>query len=622
MQCVFVVLAATREGTQNLLPSHDKVTHILQASGESRNTMDYMEQMDEDQLIEYAIQMSLQDACGYSVFSEPLSALETASDENLKILSAIDQGDTFALRKMHKCSEAYKERDSRGLLPMHRACVQPDSCVLDIVLLACYDLTMEETTSDGETPLTLACQSGHVENVKVLLQHGASPHNMNSKNETPLLLAVRKDSYDMVYALIMGGASVEQVCLRKWTATHEAAKVGCVDILMLLLRHGGKVMGRDGHGVTPLGIAAEYGHPQILTVLIQHGGDVSAQATNGDSVLYDAAGCGNLDCICLLLQHGANPNVASLAYQLPIHRAAYEGHYLALKTLIPITTKRAIRLSGMSPVHSAADGGQAQCLELLIEKGFDVNPILGCHISENYGDMRKTPLYFAVCNGDVTCTEMLLKAGAKPDLDPLRCLLVAVRAEKYELVRLLLAHGADVNCIFSVVSDTLFPTALQYCFKDEMMLRLLLNNGYHAESCFECYHDNSVKTYTWSEFHNQSYQNKSTPDKVTFCEFISVSWMAHLAGRVVQILLDYVSQAHICSKLQRIMERQEEWPDICDILRNPRSLKHQARLVIRRHMTLKRLNDPEFMSTVPFPPALKNFLLYKEYDVYGRMGEY
>lgn len=58
------------------------------------------------------------------------------------------------------------------------------------------------------------------------------------------------------------------------------------------------------------------------------GGDVSAQATNGDSVLYDAAGCGNLDCICLLLQHGANPNVASLAYQLPIHRAAYEGHYL------------------------------------------------------------------------------------------------------------------------------------------------------------------------------------------------------------------------------------------------------------------------------------------------------
>ncbi|RXN05494.1 ankyrin repeat and SOCS box 15-like protein [Labeo rohita] len=477
--------------------------------------MDYMEQMDEDQLIEYVIQMSLHDTCSLSVLKEPLSTLETASDENLKILTAIDQGDVFALRQLHKYSDAYKEKDSRGWLPMHRASVQPDIHVLDSVLLGSYELSMEEMTTDGDTALTLACQAGHLENVKVLLQHGASPHNMNSRNETPLLLAVRANSYDMVHALIMGGAFVEQVCLKKWTATHEAAKVGCVDIMMLLLRHGGKAMGRDGHGVTPLGIAAEYGHPEILAILIEHGGDVTAQATNGDSVLYDAAGCGNLDCIDLLLQHGASPNVASLCSQLPIHRAAYEGHYLALKTFIPITTKRAIRLSGMSPVHSAVDGGHADCLELLLEKGFDVNPILGCHISENYGDMRKTPLYFAICNGDVTCAEMLLKAGAKPDLDPLRCLLVAVRAGKYELVRLLLAYGADVNCIFSVVSDTVFPTALQYCLKDEMMLRLLLNNGYRAESCFECYHDRSVTTYIWAEAPSQSYQTKSTTNKIT-----------------------------------------------------------------------------------------------------------
>lgn len=55
---------------------------------------------------------------------------------------------------------------------------------------ASYELTMEETTGNGETPLNLACQAGHVENVKVLLQHGASPHNTNSKNETPLLLGI------------------------------------------------------------------------------------------------------------------------------------------------------------------------------------------------------------------------------------------------------------------------------------------------------------------------------------------------------------------------------------------------------------------------------------------------
>uniref|UniRef100_A0A1A7WZZ8 Ankyrin repeat and SOCS box containing 15 n=1 Tax=Iconisemion striatum TaxID=60296 RepID=A0A1A7WZZ8_9TELE len=284
----------------------------------------------------------------------------------------------------------------------------------------------------------------------------------------------------MVLSLILGGAFVEQVCLTKWTATHEAAKVGCPAVLMLLLRHGAKVTSTNGHGVTPLGVAAENGNTEALEILIQHGGDVNAQASNGDSVLFDAAGSGNLDCIKLLLEHGASPNVASYACQLPIHRAAYEGHILALRTLIPITTKRAIRLSGQSPVHSAADGGQGESLALLIQEGYDVNALLEKHISENYDDLRKTALFFAVSNGDVTCSEMLLEAGAQTDLDPLRCILVAVRAERYELVQLLLSYGADVNCYFRVISNTVFPTALQYCLRDHVMLRLLLNGGYQA----------------------------------------------------------------------------------------------------------------------------------------------
>lgn len=52
-----------------------------------------------------------------------------------------------------------------------------------------------------------------------------------------------------------------------------------------------------------------------------------------------------------------------------------------LRTLIPITTKRAIRLSGQDPIHSAADGGQIECLRLLIQEGHDVNALLGAHIS-------------------------------------------------------------------------------------------------------------------------------------------------------------------------------------------------------------------------------------------------
>ncbi|XP_026863301.2 ankyrin repeat and SOCS box protein 15b [Electrophorus electricus] len=569
-------------------------------------------------MMEFAVRQSLQEVCASGHQRADTSG--TASDENLQILAAIDRGDVSALRALCAHASAFEVADPAGRFPFHRAAVQPDARLLDAVLLASHELSMEEVTGEGETALTLAAHAGCARNVEVLVRHGASPYNTNRMSESPLLLAVRAGSYDTVLALILGGAFVEQVCRAKWTATHEAARAGCADIMMLLLRHGGKVEARDVHGVTPLGIAAEFGHADVLEILIEHGGDVNAQATNGDTVLYDAAGSGNLDCVELLLQRGASPNVASLAFQLPIHRAAYQGHYLVLKTLIPLTTKRAIRLSGMSPVHSAADGGHASCLELLIQKGFDVNSPLGAHISDNYDDMRKTALFFTVSNGDVTCTQQLLEAGAGPDLDPLRCLLVAVRAGHYELVRLLLAYGANVNCFFTVVSDTMFPTALQYCLKDQSMLRMLLSNGYHGDSCFQCYHDQHYTGHVWGQnFSIQDTDNCSS--KVMFCDFICVFWLRHMAGPVVRTIMDYVRHVPICSKLTKILERQKEWPEICHILCNPRSLQHLCRLVIREKMTLQRLNSPQVMNTVPFPPALKNYLTYKELDMYDSVTE-
>ncbi|XP_042571467.1 ankyrin repeat and SOCS box protein 15 [Cyprinus carpio] len=550
---------------------------------------------DEDELLDAAIQLSIQESC------KDIASL--GSVEHQKILDAIFRGDLFALQELSDYPAAFTEVDSKGWYPIHRAAVQQSVQVLEMVLYGSYRLSLEEETTDGETPLILATQAGLVEIVRTLLENGASPNRINSKNESPLLLAVRTDSFEIAFTLISRGASVNQACPKNWTAIHEAAKVGCTDILTLLLQNGGNVLETDEHGVTPMGIAAEYGQAEALDILIHYGGDVNAQAPNGDSVLHDAASSGNPDCIELLLQHGANPNITNLSLQLPIHCAAYKGHYLALRMLIPVTTRRALRLSGQSPIHSAADGGHVRCMELLVDNGFDVNALLDTHVSDKYGDMRKTALYFAVSNGDVTGTQLLLNAGAKPDLDPLQCLLVAVRAGMYEIVRILLASRADVNCYFTEVNDTVFPTALQYCLRDEMMMRLLLNNGYDAEKCFCCPHDSS----------------EQTSEKIPFCDFISVSWLVQFSGRAVRVLLDYVNHVPICSKLKMVLKRHKVWAEISEMLGNPRSLQHFCRLVIRREMTPQRLGNPKFINSGGFPPGLKSYLMYKEYDLYGRI---
>lgn len=51
-----------------------------------------------------------------------------------------------------------------------------------------------------------------------------------------------------------------------------------------------------------------------------------------------------------------------------------------------------------------------------------------------------------------------------------------------------------------------------------------------------------------------------------FCEVITLSWLQHLSGKVVRVLLDYVDQVQICSKLKAVLEKQKLWPEIHLIL--------------------------------------------------------
>uniref|UniRef100_A0A3Q3ACG5 SOCS box domain-containing protein n=1 Tax=Kryptolebias marmoratus TaxID=37003 RepID=A0A3Q3ACG5_KRYMA len=137
------------------------------------------------------------------------------------------------------------------------------------------------------------------------------------------------------------------------------------------------------------------------------------------------------------------------------------------------------------------------------------------------------------------------------------------------------------------------------------MMRLLLNNGYKVERCFYCYHD--------SAFDVVEAEGKIP---VSFCEFMCLCCLKHLSGSVVRILLDYVNHVHICSKLRLILEKQRQWPEICEILCDPRSLSHLCRLEIRKRLTMRRLNNPEIMGSNIFPPRLRRFILYEELDLY------
>lgn len=152
--------------------------------------------------------------------------------------------------------------------------------------------------------------------------------------------------------------------------------------------------------------------------------------------------------------------------------------------LIPLTSRVRIRNSGISPLHIAADKDRDDILELLIQSGFDVNAKLSEGNIRMYEDRRSTALYFSVFNGNIEATEMLLEAGANPNLDVFNPLLIAIRRAWIDMASMLIKYGADVNAQITT-QPSMFPSAI-FLNKSLPMLKLLLDNGCDARQCFDC----------------------------------------------------------------------------------------------------------------------------------------
>uniref|UniRef100_A0A8C4NAU3 Ankyrin repeat and SOCS box containing 15b n=1 Tax=Eptatretus burgeri TaxID=7764 RepID=A0A8C4NAU3_EPTBU len=409
-----------------------------------------------------------------------------------------------------------------------------------------------ERTLKGETALFLAVQAGNMTHVQALLDLDFDPNVHANNDETPLYAAVKQGSRSILRLLLTKGAEVDKPCRHhQWTALHEAAKLGRTE--------------RTSYGFTPLAVAAQYGKADVMELLLRKGADVQAQATDGASALYEAANYGDPACTSLLLQYGADVNLPKHTGHLPIHRSAFRGHLLVLEMLLPLTKRKVVYRSGISPLHSAAADGHSQCVKLLLSHGYSVNYPLAEHVAQNYDDQRRSALYFAVSNGDLNTAHLLLEAGAKTNLDPVNVLLVAVRHGNHAMVQLLLEHGADANC-YVLVNTTRFPSAIQYALRDQVLMRILLNGGYQAEACFTCSHNDPQADLTAKEDCCLPGWSSSVICDTEFCELLTLSWTKYLAGTVVQVLLDYVDYVPICTKLQTVLEQQKEWPDIQKIL--------------------------------------------------------
>ncbi|XP_063079587.1 ankyrin repeat and SOCS box protein 2-like isoform X2 [Engraulis encrasicolus] len=498
-----------------------------------------------------------------------------------------------------------------GCLPVHLAAIHGQEECLGILLTVLPE-AINHRDEQEKTPLFLAVENDSVACVEYLLEKGADPNIGNTDRETPLHKACEHDNVDVVCSLLQYGAELDRACRRGWTPLHEAVCHNSVEICETLLRAGASLHRRNTYGITPFFLAAQAGCPEALALLINRGADVNFQMSDGATALFEASKNGYEEVVKLLLTHRADANRPTKTNLLPIHTATQHGHIEIVKLLLPVTSAERVRRSGISPLHLAAQYNEDDILEALIQAGYDVNALLSHDQSRMYQDRRTTALYFAVNNSNEDAAELLLEAGADPNLDKFNPLLVAVRQGNVQMARLLLEHGADVNAGMPNC-QLAFPAAVLLCLRYPAMLKLLLDHGCHAPACFQCRYGADPHPHPPPPATTRAGKDDLGLDReepcVQFCEAVSAPSVGSWAGPIVSLLLDYVGHVPLCSRLTQLLHGHPDWASLTHRTKSPPSLKQLCRLGIRQETGLQRLG---VLGSLPLPSRLIRYLQYND----------
>jgi ankyrin repeat protein len=333
---------------------------------------------------------------------------------------------------------------------------------------------------DGTTALHWAVRADDLESADLLLKAGAKVSAVTRDGATPMQLAALNGNGTMIDRLVKAGADVNAPLSSFGdTALMLASRTGKPDAVKVLLDNGARVDAKETWGdTTALMWAVSEGNHAVVRMLIDKSADVNARSKfvpsatgRGFEGATPSAGRAN---------QGAEENAGGSL--TPLMFAAREGDLESAKMLIAAGAQ-----------IDARDGDGKDALGLAIfNGGYDVASFLiDQHANVNQADAQRfTPLFWAVDRRNMETApnfpwvvtadplpliKKLLDAGAdvnylvnntprarmrdgSPRIVFATALMRAAFSGDIELVKLLLAHGADTK-IISKDSETMLMAA-------------------------------------------------------------------------------------------------------------------------------------------------------------------
>ncbi|XP_043657224.1 ankyrin repeat and KH domain-containing protein mask isoform X5 [Drosophila teissieri] len=409
--------------------------------------------------------------------SSNISALlEAAANEKAPVLRhathAIDETKQ-ALTKM-RCANSPRDKNgfSRSLVA---ACTDND--VNTVKRLLCKgNVNLNDaaaSTDDGESLLSMACSAGYYELAQVLLAMSAAQvEDKGQKDSTPLMEAASAGHLDIVKLLLNHNADVNAHCATGNTPLMFACAGGQVDVVKVLLKHGANVEEQNENGHTPLMEAASAGHVEVAKVLLEHGAGINTHSNEfKESALTLACYKGHLDMVRFLLQAGADQEHKTDEMHTALMEASMDGHVEVARLLLDSGAQVNMPTDSFeSPLTLAACGGHVELATLLIERGANIEevndegytPLMeaaregheemvalllskGANINATTEETQETALTLACCGGFMEVAAFLIKEGANLELGASTPLMEASQEGHTDLVSFLLKKKANVH---------------------------------------------------------------------------------------------------------------------------------------------------------------------------------
>ena len=301
---------------------------------------------------------------------------------------------------------------------------------------------------------------------------------------SPLVDAARNADKDQVRALVQHGASVNAADADGTTALHWASYRDDLEIADLLIRAGAKVNAANDLGATPLWTASLNGSAAMVRKLLDAGANPDATLLSGETPVMVAARSGSPASVEQLLAKGAHVNAHATRGQTALMWAVAQKHADVVKVLLAHGVDIHARSDAWSEVMAVPPHGHLE-YNRAIPHGSD------------------TALMFAARVGDVASATLLVSAGANvndADAWGVSATAMAAHAGYGELVAFLLEHDADPNA--SAAGFAALHAAILR--RDDSMVSALLAHGADANAPLR----------TWTPTRRSSHDFNFSPELV------------------------------------------------------------------------------------------------------------